>query len=192
MATNFGLGNYPRILSRPVKLSWAGWETDTFRLQQAGWTLSAEQDYAHCRMRLAFNHDQIDMRGYTQWIEGAGGMTICGQPLEWAYAAVKYVGRTLMIHEHDPFNFQTVDALPRMALGGYKDLSDLAHFAPAPLVRTQALVLPEEDVDARLSRILEKQQAAKTDYFRDLVRKQGQDVPAHKFHAQIITLPRAA
>lgn len=36
------------------------------------------------------------------------------------------------------------------------------------------------------------QQAAKTDYFRDMVRREGQSLPAHKFHAQIISLKEAA
>jgi hypothetical protein len=31
-----------RILSRPIGVVWAGWESNTFRLQQAGWELAVE------------------------------------------------------------------------------------------------------------------------------------------------------
>lgn len=183
-----------RIFSRPVRIHWAGWETDTLRLQQAGWQLSAEQDPMRNTMRLALRHEQIRMEGLTEledWYFERTLVDPSGRPLDTSLR-MRAMGRAIMIHEHAPFDFAPIDAAPSVTLDHkVTSLSDLAHFA-APLVRTQALVLPEATVDQLLSQLLEKQQAAKTDYFKDMVAREGSVIPAHKFHAQIISLREAA
>lgn len=188
---------FPRILSQPVKLHWAGWETDTYRLQQAGWELSAEENIASMSMRLVMRHEQLGMIGQTlttTWDyermlrKGYWGNY---EDTPEAYMQVRHMGRQIVIHDHGPMNFHPIDAQPQLTNHSVTSLDDLAHFAK-PLVRTQALVLPEPDVDALLSMILEKQQAAKTSYFRDMIAKEGHAMPAHTFHAQIISLREAA
>ncbi len=47
----------PRILSRPLRVHWAGWETDTYRLQRSGWKISAMQDVRGNRLQMAFRHN---------------------------------------------------------------------------------------------------------------------------------------
>lgn len=182
----------PRILSRPVKCYWAGWETDTFRLQQHGWRLSAEEDVYSNSMRLALDHPHLGIRGITERIEhdyhrDLGGYHE-GRPLG---LQLKAMGHSIFIHEHGPMNFHAIDAVPQMRHEQVTRLEDLAHFAPAPLVRSQAIVLPEPDVAELLDRILEKQAQAKTDYFKDIVAKEGSLLVPHKFHAQIISLDEA-
>jgi hypothetical protein len=58
-----------RILSQPVRLNWLGWETDTLRLQQAGWRLSAQQDISWGRMRIAMEHEHAHMGGITGGVD---------------------------------------------------------------------------------------------------------------------------
>ena len=188
----------PRILSRPVKLHWAGWETDTYRLQQAGWELSSEQDIASGSIRMVIRNEALGMIGQTlttRWdYEDMLKRQYLGDRGDFEERSLQlhHMGRQIMVHNHGPMNFQPIDAQPQMVTSEVRSLEDLAHFAKAPLVRTQALVLPEPEVDDLLKLILEKQQAAKTDYFRDIVAREGQIAQPHKFHAQIISLPLAA
>jgi hypothetical protein len=182
-----------RLLSRPIKVHWAGWESDTFRLQQAGWKLSVEELVHYQQMRMVIKHDQIGMIGQTndlrfEHYRAANSFDYINNLPIWQMA---HMGRSIMMHNHGPvdWNFRPVDATPQLQSREIKSLEDMVHFASAPLVRTQALVLPEATVDDLLKEILERQQDAKMDYFEDLVRKEGQIQPAHKFHAQIISIP---
>lgn len=185
-----------RILSRPVRVHWAGWTTTTYELQQAGWELSANQDVGSRRMQIVIRNEQLGMIGQTSPIDFDYLSALHDHRFELpTVAQVRCLGRQIVIQNHGPMTFEPfrpIDAAPQLCPVEMRDLADLAHFAPAPLVRTQAIVLPEEDVDSLLARILEKQACAKTDYFRDLVSREGAAIPAHRFHAQIISLPRAA
>lgn len=148
-------------------------------------------------MRLALRHDQWGIEGLTEladeWHYGGMGHDFLDHvhlPMR-----IRAMGVKVFVQDHGPFDFQPIDAAPTWRDRAVffqgeqvRPLQELAHFAPAPLVRTEALVLPEPDVDALLAMILEKQQAAKTGYFHDLVAREGQGMPAHKFHAQIISL----
>lgn len=186
-----------RLLSKPVKVYWDGWETDTYRLQQNGWDLSVDQDPSYRRMRLVIRNQRQGFIGQTNDI-----------PMELLYPdphrniweddrpahiwQMRHMGRSIMVQEHGPIsayaNFKAIDAKPQLSFDRVTSLEDLVPFAAAPLVRTQALVLPEKTVDDLLAEILEKQAGAKTEYFKDLVYREGQEMPRHKFHAQIISL----
>lgn len=185
-----------RVISRPMRLHWAGWETTTSRLQQAGWEVSAEQDFSRNTLRMAVRHPQWGAMGITDLAEydfyreayhsGPGQMSA---PYD-AHMRVR-MGKEVNIHSMEVPGFQPIDAMPQIVHSRITRLGDVACFAPSTAL-TAPFVLPEEDVDQLLARILEKQQAAKTDYFRDLLAREGQILPRHKFHAQIISLPRAA
>ena len=185
-----------RILSRPVKIHWAGWETDTFRLQQNGWDLSAEQHVERDTMRLVFRNEHLGMIGQTADINYCYEAAAFGGPLSdympERYAQVRHMGRQIVIHNHGPMDFRAIDAQPQITREAVNSLEDLCAFAPAPLLRTNCLVLPEATVDDLLSEIIERQKDAKTSYFKDIVSKEGSIAQPHKFHAQIISLPRAA
>jgi hypothetical protein len=184
-----------RIRSRPVQVSWAGWHSDTQTLQQNGWQLSAHQDICRRMMGLAIKHDM--------W--GAQGMTC--MPEEWEYERELHdaygqvhprqlglrLGKEVRIHSHGPIdlNYRPIDAMPRFESGRITSLEDLAHFAPAPLAMTNPIIVQEDDVNALLSRILDKQQEAKTAHFREQIRKgwDGASSPIrHKFEAQILSI----
>lgn len=52
-----------RLLSQPVNVRWLGWETDTYRLQEAGWELSAQEDISRQRMNILMRHKEANIRG---------------------------------------------------------------------------------------------------------------------------------
>lgn len=188
-----------RLLAKPVKVYWRGWETDTYRLQQEGWELSMDQDVCQMRMRMVVRHREAGFMGQTNdiplhlaapyGVERAYGMETEPRHI-WQ---MQHMGRSIMVRELGPIsgyaNFRAVDAKPQLAISEVKCLEDLVPFPSAPLIRNQALILPEASVDDLLAGILERQQEAKLAYFEDLVRKDGEQERAPtKFHCQIISL----
>lgn len=184
-----------RLLSKPVHVHWDGWETDTYRLQQAGWDISMDQDPYGERMRMVIRNQRHGFIGQTNDIPLSrirpGHLDDRG-PARQHIWQMRHMGRTILVNGDgvsDYVNFRAVDCKPQLSFARVTSLEDLVPFASAPLVRTQALVLPEATVDQLLSEILERQAEAKMDYFKDLVFREGQAAPpAHKFHAQIISL----
>lgn len=185
-----------RVVSHPMTLHWAGWETTTARLQQAGWEMAAEQHFERNTLRIAFSHPQWGARGITETSEydyyaRMNQRAHAGPEVIHARMNV-HMGKDVYVRSYDQPTFSAIDARPQiMDIERITCLEDLAHFAPQATL-TSPFVLPEPDVDELLSMILAKQQAAKTEYFRDLVARDGQVLPAHRFHAQIISLREAA
>ena len=185
----------PRLLSRPLRVHWAGWETDTYRLQKAGWQISADQDVFGNRMRIAMKHDGFQMRAVSPYI---------GFHYERALRDHDYLGhiglhvdramgRDIMIHEHGmvDWNFQAIDAQPTFTESRVSRIEDLAHFA-APLVKTREIIIPQDSVPDLLERILKLQQPARTGRIREEMRKYPEafeaQQPQQRMEAQIISL----
>lgn len=58
-----------RVLSQPIRLHWAGWESDTFTLQRAGWQLAAEQDVYDNALQVFLKHPMLKTTGISDRIE---------------------------------------------------------------------------------------------------------------------------
>lgn len=175
---------------------WAGWETNTFKLQQAGWQLSAEQDFMHQRMRIAMSHDGMRMMAMSPSIDFEYERSYRDRDyLQHIVLPVQAaVARDLTIHAQGAINWnmQAIDAAPTfMENHQLHRLEDLAHFA-VPLVRTQQIIIPEDSVPALLERILKLQAPARTDRAREAQRApEGMEigtVPQQRFQAQIISI----
>lgn len=182
----------PRVLSEPVRVYWAGFESDTLTLQQNGWSLSAEQDVYRNTMRLAMRHDGAQMLAITE-------------VSEWEYRDQTFRHRHHPLHmrcareirfvNHGPIDwkFKPIDAVPVYVETEIRSLEDMVHFAPA-LVRTQEIIIPEESVSDLLARIQEMQQPARTERLKQELRRshdEGRLIgtgPQQKFHAQILSL----
>jgi hypothetical protein len=187
-----------RLLSAPIKLHWAGWEATTYSLQQAGWQLSAQQDMQYGSMRIAMKHEDQQVWGLTDRVD-YDYMTALHDPyghFRNMVIPVRAMANRIMIQLIEPVtamaNFSPIDCTPQLDMRQIKTLEDLAHFAP-PLVRTKEIILPEEDVPALLTRILELQKPARDEYFKQQIRaeRDGMMIDAHprqKFHAQILSI----
>jgi hypothetical protein len=191
-------GGDHRILSRPLRVHWAGWETTTARLQKAGWRLSARQDINGERLQLAFEYgsghklraitNEVPFR-YFNALEDYGGHL---RMLNEIVLNVQHaIGDPVLVHHAGQMDlaFAPIDAEPRYTEARITRLEDLAHFA-GPLIRTNEIIIPEESVPELLDRILKMQQPARIDRIKDELR--GEHRPEQKFHAQIISLKDAA
>lgn len=184
----------PRILSRPWVIHWAGWKTDTYRLQQSGWSLSAQQDINYGSLRIAMKHEQCQLYGLTNIIDHDYYENIRDphdtprQELHVVHMASRF---TVNIHETlSATAFSPIDAKPCIASRKIVTLDDLAHFAP-PLVRTKEIILPEMEVPELLEMILKKQQPERTARLKAELaadREGSTRTPQQKFHAQIVSI----
>ncbi len=190
------------MLSRPLQVEWAGWRTDTYKLQGAGWSLSAHQDFAENRMRLAMEHKALQMRAISHhidfrfmdaFVEGYRH----DEYLRSIVIPMHVVGREVHIHEQGTVDwnvFQPIDATPTFVQHKIGRIQDMVHFAPAQ-VRTKELIVPQENVDELMNRILELQNPARMERLKEAVRNEGttaqgvqEALGKQKFEAQIISI----
>lgn len=186
--------NEPRILSRPLRVHWAGWETNTYKLQKCGWQLSAYQDVRGSRIQLALRHSGMQIEGITEQLDYRYEQALDMREREYVDSIVlkvqAMVGETVMIHQMGEIPvWSPIDAEPRYTERVITRLEDFAHFA-GPLIRTNEIIVPEESVPELLERILKMQQPARLQRIKEELR--GEHRTEQAFHAQIISLRKTA
>lgn len=170
------------LRSRPVRIHWAGWETDTYRLQKAGWDLSAEENLYERTMQIAMRY-RDEIRGITERVEA--------DPYRLAdrHAPLHLTARmasNFQIMMGIPGDaFQAIDARPQWRSPEPPNtFDDFAHFA-----RVEAqprIIIPEESVPKLLERILELQQPARAERIQQEIREDAEVRPL-KFHGNIVS-----
>lgn len=183
-----------RLLSQPVRLNWAGWTTDTYRLQQQGWSISADQNIERMSMALALRNERAGMVGVTASVDWDFFRYANEYASSLPELPVHVMGKTVNVNitGRSPYaDFRPIDAKPQFVpmQSERRSLEDLVHFAPA-MARTQQIIVPEESVDDLMKRILDMQSSSRIERIRAEVRE-GERVPVtprQKFHAQIISL----
>lgn len=186
--------NYHRLLSRPLQVEWAGWRTDTYRLQACGWQLSADQDVFQNAMRLSMQHEGQQIRAISERISFDYHMAISDTPeyLSRIVIPMHMVGREVTVHFSGSidWHFKPIDATPSFSTHTISKIEDLCHFA-APLVKTREIIIPQDSVPELLERILKLQQPARTDRVREEYRRHPEAftaTPQQRMEAQIISL----
>lgn len=187
------------VASRPHPVFWAGFKSNTWALQQAGWEFSMQQDPAYDRIGMVMRNRQFGMRA------GSVGISYYNlengirdpnnlQPFQvnWmtnadiGYRVMEQVNISPYIEEYRP-----VDARPQVV--AVRDFDDLNIFAGAPLARTQEIIIDPDDVSAMMDRILELQRPGREAHYKEMVREASragnipQAVPRQNFHAQILS-----
>ena len=203
MAT--GIGGRPwdwgvdPVKSRPVEVNFGSFRSDTFALQQAGWKLSYDklQDMTSYRPRhmLAMEHTGYNIRGlaeaFGENVEMYGSFRgeHLTQPLVFNVTAM---GRDVVMMQHtspiDFSNFKPIDATPTMRGPFQQKMSDFDIFAYVE--KAPELIIPEENVDQLLQRILDLQQPDREKRIIEAVRNEyGENTsPAKKNYGNIISL----
>lgn len=155
--------NYPIMNNRPVKLYWAGWESDTYKLGCEGWEISAQQDVYNRQMRIAINHPKAEIRGMTE-IDAfhyqelmnpnyTGGTPTLPTMLHFEDIARQIYVQHMMSRD---VAFHPVDFRPQYSEVEIQSLNDFANFAPLELPKNE-IFLREANINQILAMALEKQ-----------------------------------
>jgi hypothetical protein len=178
-----------RFLSLPHEVWWGGFKSTTIQLQQAGWSISAEQDLHRDRIALAFRHSDYHMYGLT----GPTSVDFyryqrTDRPLVFQ---VRYMATEMTCQVYaDLSTFSPIDARPQMI--EVKDIEDFKIFA-TPLARTEEIIVEPATVMEMLEKIKAMQSPEQVairernnarDRCGDLYKEPG---PRQQFHAQILS-----
>jgi hypothetical protein len=183
-----------RVLSPPCKVFFAGWESTTTRLQQLGWSLSAEQDQMRRRLRLALRFEPCKLYMMSEATEydiyqayGPGGMHGYSRLPEFH---VRDCASNFHIQMMGDLSlFRPIDATPQYIRSEIKSIEDFNLFA-TPLVRTQEIIVEPETVSSLMEQIRKLQVTDLEAIRKRRSRQEGSSapMPAHQFHAQILSL----
>ncbi len=165
------------VKSAPMNLHWAGWETDTFRLQQNGWQLSAEQDPRIRTLRIAINHPDLCVQGITN-VDRYDFERITherqrfGRPVDIGLSVIQ-MGHKVYLneHSHTAHTFEPIDAEPRMQEYRITSLSDLAHFTTIKRPQHEVF-LKEASMEEILAMALQRQEPGQEAIRKRLIREQ--------------------
>lgn len=183
------------ILSRRHPIHFAGWSSDTFTLQQAGWEFSASQRPELDEVGLAFRHPNLGLRGMTDTIPAYRYAAMDAHHEGPAFQVVWMTDAHVQVQRvHIPTwagDCSPVDMKPQY-VPEVKTFEDSVRFAQVSMARTAELIVDPDDVSAMMDRILTLQDPARQKRYREAVRqgRAGSDRPAprQKFHAQIVSL----
>lgn len=132
MATDRG---DPRILSRPFDVKWAGWATDTLKLQQSGWRLAVNFEPYTQRYQLLIKNEALKLCGISNIVGFESD--IHRILMDTRVRPVFYIERVapnIMVYQTHlellpPTRFQEIDARPQIAESRIISIWDLNVFA---------------------------------------------------------------
>lgn len=180
-----------RILSEPATVWWAGFRSDTLKLQQQGWQIAVEEDIAGGRIRLLLKHGGMNLYALCNEVEFNYRERMHGgyrPPPEFNVVMASSEFRSQTVGHIDFAAFREVDAKPQYVDTEIKSIEDFRIFA-APMVRTEEIIVEPETVQSMLEKIREMQ-APEQARLREKNRREesAEPVAQQKFHAQIISL----
>lgn len=123
--------NYQTIKNPIFKIEWAGWESDTLRLQNNGWEISVEQDVAYRRMRFAIRNDRFRIYGVSTMIDELDYMDMTNRHYYTEFPTVRVqhmASKFEVIIQADFSKFEPIDATPMFSTQERKSLEDFKIF----------------------------------------------------------------
>jgi hypothetical protein len=138
------------MLSRPIGVVWAGWESNTLRLQQGGWELAVEYDVHRDMYRLMIHSHQGQLYGLSS-------ATYLDKRLAQAWNEdmpkafnMQGIARSLEVIRHEEIgpgfaNFQQIDATPQMVDSEIQRVEDFNIFKTIT-TRADEIIIEKADM----------------------------------------------
>lgn len=137
----------PRFLSRPLGVHWAGWETNTYRLQQSGWDLAVQYQISNDGYTLLMKHAEMQLYGYTDALELQRTLQdpyMTERAENLPIFQVRHMARVLLsayTSTHLDFaSFSQIDATPQFTERKIQSVEDFNIFALARAKAEEVLV----------------------------------------------------
>lgn len=164
-----------RFLNQPIKLRWAGWETDTYALGAQGWQISAEQDVILNRIRIAINHPEAQIQGITEMEQFLFRDIMEGRlsPALPTMLNFKTLSHQIYVNTmgHD-VDFSAVDFRPQIAEQEVKSLQDFAHFSTIAEVPKNEVYLHEANINQILEMALKRQEPEQEQIRQEMIKRE--------------------
>lgn len=172
------------MLSAPHRVIFAGFESDTWKLQQAGWRLAAHEDFMRGTLNIALHHPDAGVEAMARELRyNFHGSPRGGEVLTFH---VHHINSKIMIQTMPAFDFHDVDARPCFTTEPPRCMADLGIFA-RPLVRTEEILIEPSSVSECLDLIRRLQAPGLAEIRqRNSVREHVQG--REQFHAQILSI----
>ncbi len=157
-ASSIRFANFPRLMNQPIRILWAGFETDTLKLQRSGWQLAAEECHERYSIRIAMKHPELKLYGITQEFERDRIGSDRYMQDQSMLLHMQYIGHDIkemsMTNRFGFDNFQPINAEP--IYGMYdaptsRSIDDFKLFKP--LGKEKEIIVPSESVSELLDRI---------------------------------------
>lgn len=182
-----------------MKVYWAGWQSDTHRLQREGWQLSADQDIRMQAIRIAMKHEGLRCVAVSQMLEDFRyeGYARDYSASEMPPLVIQFFACRLEVVQMprlECMNFSAIDAAPQFlskrTIHSYEDLKWFA----APLVETKELIVDPAKIGDILAQIAQAQvpeQEAIRKRAALRANREGMELsasPRREFHAQVLSI----
>lgn len=186
-----------RVLSERHMVQFAGFVSDTYQLQRAGWQIAAREDFYGDSITLLLRHPESGLKLFTNSVS-LRFLSYRGEAMRFT---VVRAGTDLQFMRNDPIDigpldgpqFMQVDAKPQVVKNFEpKSIEDFGIFA-AQLVRTEEILIEPQSV-AECMEYIKKLQAPELAAIRernrqrDRTRADEEPVLRQNFHAQILSI----
>lgn len=166
--------NFATLKNPIFRLYWAGWESDTLKLQSNGWQISTQQDVYRNSIRFAVHHPKFQISGMTDpvdfYFRGMNQHEMFSMnfpPVTLRWMASHFEVR-MHVTNTEMMNWDAIDATPAIIDQQVKTLEDFKIFRP--LNPINEIIIPQADVSMLLDDILKKQDPKQKE-IRDRMRK---------------------
>ena len=173
------------LRSSPHIVRFAGFESTTTRLQQAGWQIAVEEEFDFRQIRLLMMHRGTDLKMLAK-NQSCDFHRIVRSGERMIFDIVHCSSRMGIRLDERTFNFKEIDAMPQYVNMEFKSIEDFGIFA-APLVRTEEIIIEPQSVAECLD-LIRKMQAPELAAVRKRNAQRDNAVNQQSFHAQILSL----
>lgn len=184
------------LQSAPFKIHWAGFESDTLRLQNNGWTLAVEDrcDFALARheVRFILKHEMLNLYAYTyvNAFEFSDLTDYLVHNKDHLRFAIQVIAKDIMYQTIPDFRMESIkeiDCRPEFIHIEHKKISELSIFKTL-IKPDNALIIEPERISELLQQIVEAQ-APNQKEIRERIRKSdARNNIKQTLHAQILTI----
>lgn len=172
-------GSYDRMLSRPVPVHWAGWESNTATLHACGWDIAADYRVDRDTYGLIMRHQALKLYAVTDYIEFRRGSNFLSNVVDPRHELPRFTVvhvapnfHTVTMPGLDFSRYQQIDPRPQMSVSRITRVEDFNIFALARAPEKEIVI---EGADMSVIEHLEaiqKLQAPKQRELRDRMQRE--------------------
>jgi hypothetical protein len=191
--------NYPNnyfLQSAPFRISWAGFESDTLKLQNNGWSVAVEDvcDHAFCthEVRFILKHEMLNLYAITRvnTFEFSDLTDYLFKHKDHLKFHIQVIGKDIHYQYLPQFSFDSIkeiDCHPQFESIERHSIKDLSIFKTLVTPESALIIEPERIADL-LEKIVEAQVPNQKEIRERMRSKDRRDMLKQTLHAQILSV----